>query len=455
MRTCRKAAAALACWLGMGLSAEAQYGFPGGDPAPIAPAGWYPPGPPDSAPPGITEYGGPSAPSGPSPQDLMHRQPMPEKFMKEMMTDNGPSAWEDERSYTNPIRAQFSLDYLFMWFRGNRAPALLTTGIPNETLTGSFSNPNTRVLFGNRDTGSGLANGFKVSFLVYVVDPEVVALETNYFLMEQRSYVNNVSSDAAGNPVIARPFFDPSTGIESARIISNAGTAFGLAHDSFTTNFQGAEANLAYNVTGNNFNDGGNLILIGGARWLNLRERYYSYDVSTTIPATGGVRNIFSDTIDSSNQFVGGQFGAKVRIRKGRSVFDFVSKLAIGPNFQSINASGYRSTTVNNIPPATVVDPSQGFYVRATNAGQTTRSVIAFAPEFGVNWGFELNDNIRLNFGYNFLYMNNVVRSEGVINRNLASNPAVNGIYEPSRASFRTDSTFWIQSLNLGLEFLF
>src|SRR4051812_25235703 len=126
MRTCRNAAAVLACWLGIGLGAHAQY-----DPVPVGPAGNYPYTPPNyegPLPPGDPAFGPPAPPSGPSPADLQHRQPMPEKFMKEMMQDHGPSAWEDERSYTNPVRAQFSLDYLMMMFRSNRAPALVTTG---------------------------------------------------------------------------------------------------------------------------------------------------------------------------------------------------------------------------------------------------------------------------------------------------------------------------------------
>jgi len=453
MRNCRNAAAVLACWLGVGLGVRAQY-----DPVPVGPSGNYPYTSPNYGgpiPPGEPGFAPPGAPPGPSPADLQHRQPMPEKFMKELMQDNGPSAWEDERRYTNPVRAQFSLDYLLMMFRSNRTPALVTTGNPNEAALGSFANSNTRVVFGNQNTGSGLAQGFKVSGLFYVVDPEVVALEANYFLMEQRSFIHDVTSDPNGNPVLARPFFDPSTGLESARVIANPGTNSGSAHDSFTTTLQGAEANLSYNVTGNNFNDGGNLILLAGARWINLREQYYNYDVSQTLPVAGGIKSTFSDTFNTSNQFIGGQLGSKVRIRKGRSAFDIIGKLAVGPNFQRINAIGYNITTTNLVPPAVVTDRTQGFYVRGTNSGETIRTLFAVAPEMGLNWAFELNDNIKFNVGYTLLLMNNVVRPDSVINTNLATNPGSNGIYQPSRENLRGDSTFWLQTINIGLELSF
>ena len=85
--------------------------------------------------------------------------------------------------------------------------------------------------------------------------------------------------------------------------------------------------------------------------------------------------------------------------------------------------------------------------------------MFGFVPEAGINFNVEATKNIRLRFGYSFLFWNAVSRPGQQIDR--AVNPGLvpsdltfGTVTGPVRPTFRfADDYLWVQTFNLGVEF--
>ncbi len=100
-----------------------------------------------------------------------------------------------------------------------------------------------------------------------------------------------------------------------------------------------------------------------------------------------------------------------------------------------------------------------GLLALNSNIGRFHKDHFSFVPEIGMNVGYQLNDNIRVFAGYNFLYWTGVLRPGDQIDRALdvtripnfpvAAAP-VSGLH-PSVPFKTTD--FWATGVNVGIEF--
>jgi hypothetical protein len=91
-----------------------------------------------------------------------------------------------------------------------------------------------------------------------------------------------------------------------------------------------------------------------------------------------------------------------------------------------------------------------------SNIGRWERDVFTVVPEVGLNIGYQLTCHVRAMVGYTFLYTSRVVRPGNLID--VGINPLAQSgaapVFGPSRPAFPgTDSDFWAQGLNFGLEF--
>src|SRR5262249_23634466 len=79
----------------------------------------------------------------------------------------------------------------------------------------------------------------------------IYGIELGGFISEKQSRSSAVASDAAGNPVIIRPFIDALTGLPSTdpvRFVSIPGLSSGSLEVSSSARVDGAEANIIRNV---------------------------------------------------------------------------------------------------------------------------------------------------------------------------------------------------------------
>ena len=133
---------------------------------------------------------------------------------------------------------------------------------------------------------------------------------------------------------------------------------------------------------------------------------------------------------------------------------DLTGKVALGVSQQRVNISGLSQDAAGNTLPG-------GLRALTSNIGHFTRDRFSVVPEIGVNLSYHVTDRLRAFVGYDFLYWSNVVRPGDQIDRTLdvtlipafAPNVQPAGQNRPA-VPFR-DTDFWVQGLQLGLEFNF
>ena len=102
-----------------------------------------------------------------------------------------------------------------------------------------------------------------------------------------------------------------------------------------------------------------------------------------------------------------------------------------------------------------------GFFAQSTNSGQFSRNQFAVAPQVQLEGGYRLQNGVRLFVGYDFLYINNVVRPGNQIDTtvNTTSNAVITppgtlaGAARP--APLINGSSFWAQGVKLGASYAF
>ena len=364
-----------------------------------------------------------------------------------------PNAFScDDHARTQPMRWQFSAGYSFLWFRPANFPPLATTGSLFDAVPGAIGQPNTAILSsGQRDPGSSSA--FQLNSVYWLVDPEVFSADANFFIMEQRSKVVGFDSGTSGIPLLARPFFNPGAAREDADPRALAGTTTGSLSDAITTRLMGAELNLKWYSGNPNLGSSVNLFL--GGRWLRLDERYSSFDTTNDL-APGGFATTFSDNFTTYNQFFGAQVGCEWQFRWQRLTFGVLTKVAVGPNYQTIKVSGRTEQT--DLTTGEVITDTQGLFAQTSNVGVYHAVKVAVLPEVALKLNFDLTDRIRFNVGYTLFLLNSTVRPGDQIDRRIVNiQPLLgNGFLPalPGPPSFQ-QSSFHAQMLNLGVEFLY
>lgn len=349
-------------------------------------------------------------------------------------------------------RWQFSAGYTLLWFKGGTYPPLATTGNVNDTFPGAIGQPGT-VILDNGNRSPGASSAFRTTFTYWLMDPEVFCFDANFFIMEQRSVLRNFASDANGLPLLARPYFNPISGSEDADPRAVPFAAAGTLSDSVRTRLMGSELNLKW--YSNNLSEGANFCFFVGIRWLRLDERYSSYDTSNDLGG-GGTNTTLSDTFSTINNFVGGQVGGEWMYRWGRANFGIFSKIAYGPNYQTIQISG--KTVQTDLTTGNVITDTQGLFAQPSNVGNYTAISGSVLPEIGVKFNADLSDRIRFHVGYTYFWMYNTVRPGDQIDRRVNIQPLLSGggfgAPLPTPPSFQR-SIFDTQMLNFALEFTF
>lgn len=365
--------------------------------------------------------------------------------------DGAPNAFSADPYPYRPQRFQLLFGYTFMWFRPGNFPVLTTTGSPADLVPGAVDQAGTRVLSsGPREPG--LSSAFRTKFTYWLRDPEILSLDGEFFVMEQRSLFKAFDSDSVGVPLIARPYFNPGFVTEDADPRSLPGLTRASVFDSVRSRFMGADMNLKWHSSVHA--EGAHLAIFAGIRWLRLDERYYSDD---TITGVGGIGfdTAISDTFTTYNQFFGGQLGAEYRYTLGRFSWDLGGKVAIGPNYQTIKINGLTRQT-DLVFGGTVTDDSTGLYAQPSNVGNYRTTQLAMAWEAGTKLNFDITERLRFQVGYAFLYLNRTVRPGDQMDRIINIQPLLAGNAIPPALpgppTFR-QSTFYAHMLNLGLEF--
>lgn len=355
-------------------------------------------------------------------------------------------------------------EYLLWSISGQDMPPLLTgenAPIRSPDLAGVL--PVSPILFGDDDQSEWRSGG-RVALGFWFPRRCNWGLDASFFMLGRRDAQSQFSSDADGNPVLARPFFQPEfqgiAGGEAAELVAYPGLVAGTVQFDSTTRLWGADANLRHRWC------------CGPRYWVDCFVGYRHVQLADTIninenltnlqftPGSGDTRGfMLHDQFSTRNLFNGVQVGFEGELKLFRRWFLAGNiKVALGNMHQSVNIDG--STTFVDSPVGTVTGRG-GLFAQASNIGRFERNEFAVVPEFGIKIGLDINEHWRVYAGYNLLYISNVVRAGEQIDRvvNFAGmapeptnlNPPV---VTPARPAvlFR-QSDFWAQGGQFGVEY--
>jgi hypothetical protein len=364
-------------------------------------------------------------------------------------------------------RFWFGAGYLASFIRSERFSApLVTTGSPNDARPGALGQPNTVVLFGGNNESFDLVSGIRAEAGMFLGDHQICAVElaAMYYFP---SYVRfSANSNAAGSPVIARPFFDAVSGTQRSFLDSFPGIATGSSGAELRNEMYGGEVNLRYRC--GDPDSCFHIDLLGGFRYLRLEERLTVADTLQPLPGNpGGIRfqgalltsaDLLSDAdfFQATNDFYGGQFGFRARWDWEKCYISGFTKFAFGATSETVDVNGTTSRT--NAAGTTTVPG--GILALPSNSGSHTRTVFSFVPEFGLEMGVRVTPHLRVTAGYSFLTWTGVVRPGNQlvsgINRAQVPSDSTFGAGGPPLPQFRFSSeNFWMHTLSLGFNFTY
>ena len=360
-------------------------------------------------------------------------------------TASAPSTPSENSRFT------LSAEALMWWFKDSPASVPLVSD-------GLIGHPGTTVFLGGQDLDTNPNPGFRVTAGYSLT--EEWGLEGSVLYVPTRSTSRTTSSSGqAGSRNLLIPFFDVTLPGENVTELSFAGFFAGSAREEFSTSLLGAELNGTRKLFSTS---AWQVDLLGGFRYLRLRENYTFSTSSPNVPPQPAVIFQTKDEFEATNNFYGAQLGVRARFDWGSWFAIGTVKFAMGAMVQSVDIDGSLVTNDFNGfgAPQTF---SGGYFAQPTNIGNHTRSVFAVVPEVGLNLGYQITQWSAVFVGYTFLYTNNVARATQQVSRNI--NPTQSASFGgvpptplqgPAQPSFKFNGTdFWAQGVNVGLAFRF
>ncbi|MEQ8847291.1 BBP7 family outer membrane beta-barrel protein [Botrimarina sp.] len=357
-----------------------------------------------------------------------------------------------------------TVDYLHWWVDDAPTPTLLTTspvGTPQPT-AGVLGQSTTSPLYGGAasDTPSGSGVRFDLERRL----SGGVSLGGEFFWLGADDGLR-ASSD--GDPGLMRPFFntDPSVLAPDAELIAFDDPDTGDVLDGAAAIDARLDAWSAALACRWNLLDhcsprhAGRLTGSIGYRYFRLDE---SLDVATrsVVTATGGLvaqGTTFDvrDSLDATNDFHGLELGVASQERYGPWSLRVIGKLAIGGVRNETRLAGSTVTTVPSVAPFA---ESGGLLAQPTNSGSASDNRFALLPELRLDLSRRLGPSTQVRVGYTLLYLTDAVRAGALVDpavdgRFLDPGPAPGDADSPARRV--SDSTVWLQGINVGLVRLY
>jgi hypothetical protein len=342
------------------------------------------------------------------------------------------------------------MDYLAWSVKGDRLPALVTTspaGMPRAQ-GGILGAPGTTVLFGDSSVNGGWRSGGRLN-AGYWFDPRHSSgIEASFFGLEQAS-----TAFGASGPILARPFLDATTNLQSSQLVAFPGLLSGTASANETSRLYGAGAlyRRDIGVLGDQ-----RFSLLAGYRFLHSSD---GLDISSSSSVIAG-RFIPSgtiiaagDTFHARSNFHGLDLGVAGDYARGPWMLEWRAKVALGANFNTADINGSTTITAGGV---TTTLPG-GLLALSSNTGSFTQTRFAAVPDFVVKAGYQFAPAWRVVAGYEVMYWTGVQRAGGLIDTTVNPNllpPAAGGGPPRPLAQFDTSSLL-AQGFSLGIRYEF
>lgn len=360
-------------------------------------------------------------------------------------------------------RGWVDAEYLLWWMRGQTVPALVTTspaGTPMSS-AGVLGAGGTSAIFGDSLANSSARSGGRITAGTWFGDGELWGIQANFLMLETKATGFAASSNgSSGSQILARPFIDANTGLESAVRVAYPGELSGsIGADVTTTGLVGTDLLLRGNLLcGPSYR----LDVLGGYQFYRFADRLEVTQDSTSLSANNpnfvvpGTKIAAADQFGTKNDFNGFDFGLSGEYQSGPYSVTLTGNLAVGYNQQDVDINGLTTVTVPGTAP---VQSTGGLLALSSNIGHNANhSAVSVIPEFDLKLGYQLTPRLRATLGYTFLYWDNVGRAADQVDRLVNPNllPGSTGAGGPGNPAFIFQrNNIWIQGLEFGLEYRF
>lgn len=325
--------------------------------------------------------------------------------------------------------------------RGPREQIWLTGGpilwwIKDASLPTLAVSGNTQL--GGDKVDFGTFNGMTLDGGVWLNDCHTLGIAAGGFFLEQRSVLGSLGANANGSPEVLRPVTDALTLIPISVLVSAPTALAGEISVATSSRMAGADVGFRRNWLQS---DDWTVDTIAGFRYLDLDEDLNITQSSralangrlfiggdTVNPVVGGL--VLADSFQTRNQFYAGQVGARAEYRFGPVFVNAAAKVALGPNHEVIEINGQTRETggAGRILSGGLL--AVGGTGTGGNIGRQVTNRFAIMPELGAQIGAQVTSHVRLLLGYQWLYINDVVRPASQIDT------AINQRLVPASLSF-------------------
>jgi hypothetical protein len=303
-----------------------------------------------------------------------------------------------------------------MWWVKSAPVVPLVTNNPDPTRIAALNEPGTNIIFGGTNQAIGFGDMYGVRGTIGGWLPDhIVGLEGSLWGLPDQGRIFAGRAEGLGGTVIAVPFnslvpfnFNP-----AGETSLNPGHTASQITVAYTSMIWGADVNGMVNLLSD---DRMSLVLIGGFKYLNLEEDLTVNQLFLDLLAPGTLT--VRDRFFSRNQFFGAGLGARAGLTYGLFGLDVGGKVSIGPNHQVVNSDGLTRVTGAAFG-LHAGDTPAGLFVQPSNAGEFTRNRLTVVPELRGRLTASVCRYLQLWVGYDWLYMNSVVRAATQVDRNL------------------------------------
>jgi hypothetical protein len=361
-------------------------------------------------------------------------------------------------------------EYLLWRVDRSFAPPLITTGPPASL---GIPGMGGSTIVGGGTFGPSMFDGGR--FRAGVHNDCGYGLEAGGFFLAQETHLAAGSSDPTGSPVLARPFLDasnPANLVPGVRLIAVPGLFAGSFQATSETEVWGFDVNVSFPIC----NDLGLYSVLrseglAGYRYLDLTERLNISDRSTPLPGppgapfNGGVGSfggnvvlpgqttVTRDDLLAHTQFQGAQIGFRVIAEYSNFLFQVEGKAAAGVSHEVATVSG-ASTLVG---PGGTQTTLPGGVIVPNGSRRSTHDEFAVLPEGNVYLGYDLNGQVSIFAGYNFLYLSRAGRFTTGLPladpRGQPTSPIFGGLTRVGGGAPLVPSDFFAHGASIGLAY--
>lgn len=314
-------------------------------------------------------------------------------------------------------RMWFRSEMLTWWLSGATTPGLVTqspNGTPREE-AGVIGFPATQILSGGEGFGDEARLGAQLTLGGWIDGSH--GLEGYWMYLGEDDSGDYSATSVAGDPILARPFYNARDGFEDAVLIGFPDVAEGTTRVESSSELQSAGLRLRQVISDCG---GSRFELLGGYRYLRFKDSITITD-NITIRESGGVFQQGStvdlqDIFAAENHWHGGEIGVATNVCTGRVSLDIAGKLGLG----GIRRRRLiRGATIVTSPGGAVAGDNVGLLAAGTNSGSGSQYDFSLIPELNLSLNYRAADNLTLGVGYTLMFVTRVLRSGDMIDRNL------------------------------------